>query len=76
MGWAERCVPILKLLSQYIITDFRLLQLNGVLKVVGLPLAVAHGLTLEWIVGFWDAEGSVSTVCRPRVWFGASARRS
>ena len=54
-----KCIPILKLLSQFVVTGASCNRINEALRRVDLPLASVHELSLEWIVGFWDAEGSI-----------------
>jgi len=53
------CIPVIKLLSQRVVTEASCSRLNAVLSRLHLPLASTHELTLGWIVGFWDAEGSI-----------------
>jgi hypothetical protein len=59
--WAAQleCIPILRLISEYIVSQLRCEQLNVLLERLGLPLCCVHKPTMIWVVGFWDAEGSI-----------------
>lgn len=82
LGWTERkqglyrqlrwsgqkkCIPVLKLLSCFVVTEALQYRLNTALYQLQLPLACLHPLTMLWVVGFWDAEGSAEEPNGPSV---------
>lgn len=57
----QRCLPILEGLVKYCVTKHKLAQLSDTLTKMGITAKpTLHAPTLDWIVGFWDAEGSSS----------------
>ena len=54
-----KCVPVIKLLSLHVISVRRCEQLSTACVGLGLPICFTHSPTLQWISGFWDAEGSI-----------------
>lgn len=54
----RKCVPLLEVLARHVVCKHFLEKLNVLLDLVGLPLTVLHEPSLDWLVGFWDAEGT------------------
>lgn len=64
-----RCRPLLEMFSSYVVSERSCGRLNEVLSKTRIrsdrwctecmPLAVTHAPTLDWLVGFWYADGSV-----------------
>lgn len=54
----KKCVPLLEVLARHVVCEYFLEKLNVLLDLVDLPSAVLHKPSLDWFVGFWDAEGT------------------
>jgi len=58
----EYCIPLLKVFSRHIVGERFLERLNVVLDVIGHPRVTCRRPTLDWLVGFWDADGTSSNL--------------
>ena len=52
---------LLSVFAKHIVSEHYCANLNITLKVLNLPPATQHEPTLDWLIGFWDAEGSSGT---------------
>ncbi len=58
----SHCIFPLEMFSRHVVGKSFLGRLNRVLKHVDMPLTTQHPLTLDGLVGFWDAEGSSGNI--------------
>ena len=56
----RHCFPLLDMFVRCVVGSKFLNRLNTVLEAYGLAEATQHPLTVDGLVGFWDAEGSSS----------------
>jgi hypothetical protein len=54
----KKCTPLLEVLARHVVSEHTLERLNVLLELVALPLTACHEPTLDWLAGFWDAEGT------------------
>lgn len=54
----KKCIPLLEIFSRCVVGNHFLGRLNASLEVLGHPQTVRHSPTIDWFVGFWDAEGT------------------
>ena len=56
-----RCIPLLEAFVRYVATEHTRQQLSKALKVLGIDVEpTIHTPTIDWVSGFWDAEGGSS----------------
>jgi len=56
----KKCVSLLEILSRYVVSLQTVKRLNVALSEFGMPSSVTHEPVMDWVVGFWDAEGGSS----------------
>ena len=56
----RRGSPVLNVLAPCIVGSVMFEALSAVRSILGLPEILTHKPSLDWFVGFWDAEGSSS----------------
>ena len=56
----KRCYPLIKIILKYVVSEHAIIRLDPVLDSLMLPQATAHELSMPWIAGFWEAEGSAN----------------
>jgi len=62
----SRCMPLLEMFSKFVVTEHYCGRLNVALAFLDMPEVLVHAPTLDWFVGFWDAEGSSGLAGSPR----------
>jgi len=70
--YGKSCEPLLTTFSKYVVSKHFQERLNVTLIYLKLPPAVLHEPTLDWLIGFFDAEGSSSN--KPSIDIGQKER--
>lgn len=52
------CMLLLEIFEKHVVSKTFCTRLNDILKFRELKLATVHESSIDWLVGFWDAEGS------------------
>ena len=56
----KTCVPLLEVFAKHVVSKNFLRRLSDVLEFLELPPTTTHEPSIDWLSGFWDAEGSSS----------------
>jgi len=54
----SHCMELLTIFSKHVVSEHFLQRLNYAPPFASLPLTTKHEPTLDWVIGFWDAEGT------------------